>query len=143
MYAARFAFVVAARPGIGGGRKPLVDCVDLILGAVMGRISKTLADGVITNPEYNREVHDRVRVVASFSAADWQEELGPDGRVWQSAFFLRPSGMGECYSLLWGTTGGKHNGVPLIRGARVSYPENFCLSQFRILAKITRPDQET
>jgi hypothetical protein len=90
-----------------GGRKPVVDRVDLIMGAVTGRISKTLADGVTANPEYDREVNDSAKVVASFSVADWQEELGPDGRVWRSVLFPLPSGTGESYYRLRGTNVGK------------------------------------
>lgn len=62
----------------------------------MGRISKTLADGVTTNPEYDREVHDSVRVVASFSAADWQEELGLDDRVWLGGYGCRRQSPQRC-----------------------------------------------
>lgn len=93
--------------GNNGGTRPVVDHVDLIMGEVTGKISKTLADGVTPNPDYDREVNGSARVIVTFAAADWREERDGEGRDWRTVVFPLSSLPTAAYFRLRGTNIGR------------------------------------
>jgi hypothetical protein len=62
------------------GNAPAVDHVDLVAGDITGLVAKELSPGV-PNPEYANPTNKTTRVIASFTARDWETDADGFHRV--------------------------------------------------------------
>lgn len=62
-------------PAMNNNGDPVaVDHIDLIAGAVTGKVGRYLADGVTLNPAYDKDTNESTKVIATFTRGDFEKD---------------------------------------------------------------------
>ncbi len=81
-----------------------VDHIDLIGGAISGKVSRLLGDGATPDPGYDKDTNETTRVIASFTVKDWQPPKKTDkNNGWRTVTFRLPQISHDMYFRLRGT----------------------------------------